>query len=53
MGDWFVAGQLADGSWPPLVPETPDGIEATLEFTMHLDTILGALRARPDPVIAR
>ena len=51
MGDWFVAGQEPSGAWPPLVPETPDGIEATLEFTMHLDTILGALRARPDPVV--
>ena len=47
MGDWFVARQERSGAWPPLVPETPDGIEATLEFVMHLDTIIGAFAARP------
>ena len=54
MGDWLRDGAGAIRCVAaPLVPETPDGIEATLEFTMHLDTILGALRARSDPFLAR
>ncbi|MBM4407300.1 MAG: hypothetical protein FJ038_01565 [Chloroflexi bacterium] len=48
MGDWYVDTQLLDGSWHPLVEETEaDVIEVTLEFVMHLDTLIGALAARP------
>lgn len=47
MGDWYVARQEPGGWWHPLV-ETAlgDVIEVTLEFVMHLDTVIGALSAR-------
>ena len=48
MGDWYVAGQEPDGRWHPWVEETEgDVIEITLEFVMHLDTLIGALASRP------
>jgi len=48
MGDWYVATQNQAGSWHPLVEETEaDVIEVTLEFVMHLDTLIGALSSRP------
>jgi hypothetical protein len=51
MGDWYVERQEPDGWWHPLVEETlGDVIEITLEFVMHLDTLIGALAARPEPV---
>ena len=48
MGDWYVATQEADGRWHPWVEETEsDVIEVTLEFVMHLDTLIAALASRP------
>lgn len=48
MGDWYVDTQRPDGYWHPLVERTEaDVIEVTLEFVMHLDTLIGALAARP------
>jgi hypothetical protein len=50
MGDWFTAGQEADGRWsnsayldptPPLAHQ----IEATSEFVVHMDTLIAALSA--------
>ena len=39
--------QEPDGWWHPLVEETlGDVIEITLEFVMHLDTLIGALVSR-------
>jgi hypothetical protein len=47
MGDWYVAQQEPDGRWHPWVEETEgDVIEITLEFVMHLDTLIGALVSR-------
>ena len=47
MGDWYVETQEPDGYWHPLVERTEaDVIEVTLEFVMHLDTLIGALAAR-------
>lgn len=48
MGEWFVAGQEADGGWnntralesnPPLRHR----LEITAEFVVHLDTVISAL----------
>ena len=48
LGDWYVATQEADGFWHPLREQTQaDVIEVTLEFVMHLDTLIGALSSRP------
>jgi hypothetical protein len=48
MGDWYVATQDVGGFWHPLAERTlGDVIEVTLEFVMHLDTLVGALAARP------
>ena len=47
MGDWYVRNQEPEGWWHPLVEQTlGDVIEITLEFVMHLDTLIGALAAR-------
>jgi hypothetical protein len=48
MGDWFAAEQEADGRWSNsryLDPNPPiqHQIEATAEFVVHLDTLIGAL----------
>ena len=49
MGDWYVDTQEPDGRWHPLVERTEaDVIEVTLEFVMHLDTLIGALAARTE-----
>ena len=48
LGDWYVATQEAAGFWHPLSEKTQaDIIEVTLEFVMHLDTLIGALASRP------
>jgi hypothetical protein len=48
LGDWYVETQEPDGRWHPLAEETEaDVIEVTLEFVMHLDTLIGALSSRP------
>jgi hypothetical protein len=47
MGDWYVERQEPAGWWHPLVERSlGDVIEATLEFVMHLDTLIGGLSAR-------
>ncbi len=44
MVEWYLQRQEPDGWWHPLVERTRgDVIEITLEFAMHLDTIVGAL----------
>jgi hypothetical protein len=48
MGDWYVQTQTPQGYWHPLHEETEaDRIEVTLEFVMHIDTLIGALSSRP------
>lgn len=48
MGDWYVASQQPDGWWHHIGGSDRAGvIEITLEFVMHLDTLIGALAARP------
>jgi len=48
MGDWYVDRQEPDGRWHPIVEQTlGDVIEITLEFVMHLDTLIGGLASRP------
>jgi len=50
MGDWYVETQEPDGHWHPLAEKTQaDVVEVTLEFVMHLDTLIGALSSRPAP----
>ena len=47
MGDWYVDTQEPEGWWHPLVEQTlGDVIEITLEFVMHLDTLIGGLSSR-------
>lgn len=48
MGDWYTARQHDDGRWQ-FDPAATLGsvIELTLEFVMHLDTLIGALASRP------
>jgi hypothetical protein len=47
MGEWYLRRQEPEGWWHPLVEQTlGDVIEVTLEFVMHLDTLIGALSAR-------
>ncbi|MCI4355219.1 MAG: hypothetical protein L3K06_07625, partial [Thermoplasmata archaeon] len=48
MGDWYVGLQQPEGWWHAL-EETSQGdlIEITIEFVMHLDTLIGALASRP------
>lgn len=47
MADWYVERQERDGRWHPLVESSlGDVIEVTLEFVMHLDTLIGGLSGR-------
>jgi hypothetical protein len=51
MGDWFVAGQEADGGWSntPYIDPNPclaDRIQVTAEFVVHMDTLIAALANR-------
>lgn len=47
MGDWYVALQDPDGGWHPWAERTEaDRIWITLEYLMHVDTILASLAAR-------
>ena len=48
MGDWYVGLQQADGWWHSLDDANRgEHIEITLEFVVHLDTLIGALASRP------
>ena len=48
MGDWYVATQEEQGYWHPWVERIePDRIWLTLEYVMHLDTLIAALSSRP------
>jgi hypothetical protein len=48
MGDWYVSCQKDDGRWQ-YDPNATRGslIELTLEFVMHLDTLIAGLASRP------
>ncbi len=47
LGDWYVALQGEDGAWRPWLERHPnDRVWITLEYVMHLDTIVGALASR-------
>ena len=49
MGDWFVETQQPAGHWAWERYRTlGQQIELTLEFVMHLDTLIGGLAARPE-----
>lgn len=48
MGDWYVAGQKEDGRWQfDANARRGSLIELTLEFVMHLDTLMAGLASRP------
>lgn len=48
LGDWYVALQDADGAWRPWVEtDQNDRVWITLEYVMHLDTLIAALASRP------
>lgn len=48
MGDWYAATQQADGCWGWENNVTLGSkIELTLEFVMHVDTIISGLASRP------
>jgi hypothetical protein len=48
LGDWYVRRQEPEGYWHPLAEKTQaDVVEVTLEFVMHLDTLIGAVSSRP------
>jgi hypothetical protein len=48
MGDWFLATQKEDGRWQ-FKDDSSRGalIELSLEFLMHLDTLMAGLASRP------
>ena len=47
LGDWYVAAQDPAGYWHPWVEQTDtDRIWITLEYVMHLDTVISALSSR-------
>jgi hypothetical protein len=48
LGDWYAALQGADGAWRPWVEtHENDRVWITLEYVMHLDTLIAALASRP------
>jgi hypothetical protein len=48
MGDWYADTQQADGHWEWEWYKTLGSqIELTLEFVMHVDTLIGGLASRP------
>ncbi len=48
MGDWYEATQQPDGHWAWSEHQTLGSqIELTLEFVMHVDTLIGGLASRP------
>ena len=48
MGDWYVSTQQPEGYWAWDMHTTLGArLELTLEFVMHLDTLIGGLAARP------
>lgn len=48
MGDWFAREQRPEGHWEwPRYRTLGQKIELTLEFVMHLDTLIGGLASRP------
>ena len=47
LGDWYVATAGAGRPWHPWVEQTQGRRHrVTLEFVMHLDTLIGALASR-------
>ncbi len=47
MGDWYVSTQKPEGHWEFDRSGRGPLIELTLEFVMHLDTLIGGLASRP------
>jgi len=48
MGDWYAATQQADGKWAwESYVKLGSQIELTLEFVMHVDTLIAGLASRP------
>lgn len=48
MGDWYAETQHADGFWQwPGYESLGSRIELTLEFVMHVDTLISGLSSRP------
>jgi len=47
MGDWYVRTQEPDGHWTFGRRTRGELIELTLEFVMHLDTLISGLASRP------
>lgn len=48
MGDWYTETQHVDGYWTwPGYESLSSRIELTLEFVMHIDTVISGLAARP------
>ena len=48
MGDWYVRTQQPEGHWYwPRYKTLGSHIEVTLEFVMHLDTLIAGLASRP------
>ena len=48
LGDWYVATQEEEGFWHSWLERTEaDPIWITLEYVMHLDTLIAALSSRP------
>jgi len=48
LGDWYVAMQDPAGFWRPWAERTEnDRVWITLEYVMHLDTLIAALASRP------
>ena len=48
LGDWYVAMQDPAGFWRPWVEHAEnDRVWITLEYVMHLDTLVAALSSRP------
>jgi hypothetical protein len=49
MGDWYVETQQPDGHWHWDYCHTlGDHLELTLEFVMHVDTLIAGLASRPE-----
>lgn len=47
MGDWYIDTQRADGHWDFDRVTLGGQIELTLEYVMHLDTLISGLASRP------
>jgi hypothetical protein len=47
MAQWYLTGQEADGYWHPWIENsTGDVLQITLEYIVHMQTIIGAVASR-------